>query len=86
MFDKCPGAVNVRTPTIKIKKCPQCGENVEMFSNELQTNCPECGFTIYDNIASCVKWCKFAVECVGQETYDRIMNNDKEAKPSGKAA
>ena len=26
MLDHCPGAANLRTPTLTIKKCPQCGE------------------------------------------------------------
>ncbi len=79
MFDKCPGAVNVRTPTIKIKKCPECGEKVEIFSNELQTPCPRCGFIIYDNLASCVQWCKYAEECVGRETYLKLKNGTQKA-------
>lgn len=24
MFDKCPGAGDIRTPTITIKTCPEC--------------------------------------------------------------
>jgi len=39
MFDKCPGAADIRTPTIIIKKCPECGREVEIFSNEMQTKC-----------------------------------------------
>ena len=72
MFEKCPGAVGIRTPTIKTKKCPECGEKVEMLSNELQTNCPKCGFTIFDDVASCVQWCKYAEECVGTEMYKKL--------------
>jgi predicted RNA-binding Zn-ribbon protein involved in translation (DUF1610 family) len=72
MFDKCPGTANIRTPELKLKKCPQCDEEVEIFSNELQTNCPNCGLTIYNNIESCISWCKFAEECVGEETYHKL--------------
>ncbi|HDP36364.1 MAG TPA: hypothetical protein ENN27_00625 [Candidatus Atribacteria bacterium] len=72
MFDKCPGAANIRTPTIKIKKCPECGEEVEIFSDEMQVKCSNCGFTVYNDLQSCVQWCKYAKECVGEELYKKL--------------
>ena len=72
MFDKCPGAANIRTPTIEIKKCPECGKEVEIFSDEMKVNCSNCGFTIYNNLQSCVQWCKYAKECVGEGTYKKL--------------
>ena len=72
MFDKCPGAAHIRTPTIITKKCPQCGREVEIFSNEMQTRCGKCGFTIYNDLGSCVQWCKYAEECVGEELYRKL--------------
>ena len=49
MLDRCPGASNIRTPTLAIKKCPQCGEEIEVFSNEVSVNCSRCGFTVYND-------------------------------------
>ncbi|MFU8795998.1 MAG: hypothetical protein ACNA7X_01715 [Dehalococcoidia bacterium] len=72
MFDKCPGAAHIRTPTIIVKKCPECGNEVEIFSNEMLTRCTRCGFTIYSDLESCVQWCKYAVECVGEEMYQKL--------------
>ena len=72
MFDKCPGAANIRTPTIKVKKCPECGREVEIFSHEMMVKCSKCGFTIYNDLASCVQWCKYAEECVGEEMYKQL--------------
>ena len=72
MFDKCPGAADIRTPTIIIKKCPECGREVEIFSNEMQTKCSKCGFTIYNDLESCVPWCQYAKECVGEEAYKKL--------------
>ena len=69
MLDHCPGAANIRTPTLSIKKCPRCGEEVEVFSNDIKVTCEGCGFVIYNDILSCVQWCKYAKECVGEETY-----------------
>lgn len=73
MLDHCPGAANLRTPTLAIKKCPQCGAEVELFSNDISVKCSECGFEVFNDIISCVQWCKYAKECVGEETYNRIM-------------
>ena len=73
MFDRCPGADDIRTPTLKVKKCPECGQEVEIFSTDLQVQCPKCGCIIYDDLESCVQWCKYARECVGEELYERLM-------------
>jgi NADH pyrophosphatase NudC (nudix superfamily) len=72
LFDKCPGAANIQRPTIIIKKCPECGEEVELFSDEMQVKCDNCGFTIYNDLESCVQWCKYARECVGEELYRKL--------------
>jgi ribosomal protein S27AE len=73
MFEQCPGANNIRTPTIEQKKCPQCGAEIEMFSSDMQMDCPKCGFTVYNDLESCIQWCKYAKECVGEEAYERLM-------------
>ena len=71
--DHCPGAANLRTPTLAIKKCPQCGNEVEVFSNDLKVTCDNCGFVIYNDIISCIQWCRYAKECVGEETYRKLI-------------
>ena len=75
MLDRCPGASNIRTPTLAIKKCPQCGEEIEIFSNDSSSNCSRCGFTVYNDTLSCVQWCKYARECVGEENYRKLTAN-----------
>ena len=73
MLDDCPGAAQfTRTPTLKIKKCPECGADVEIFSTELKVKCGKCGFTIYNDLGSCIQWCKYAKECVGEEVYNSL--------------
>ena len=75
----CPGAANISgTPTLKIKKCPDCGTEVELFSTDIQQTCTNCGFIVYNNIQSCIKWCKSAKECVGEELYELLMKNESE--------
>jgi len=72
MFNKCPGAANIRTPTLSLKACPECGEEVEVFSTDLSVKCGKCGFIIYNNLESCIQWCKYAEVCVGPEVYERL--------------
>ena len=74
MLDKCPGAANLRTPTLKIKECPECGEEVELFSTDIRAKCGNCGFTVFNDIESCIQWCKYAKECVGEELYIKMKN------------
>ena len=75
MYEKCPGASNILMPTIKIKKCPECGEEVEIVSSDMQTKCDNCGFTIYNDLISCVQWCAYAEECLGEEICNRLKKN-----------
>ena len=78
MLDRCPGAVNLRTPNLSIKKCPQCRNEVEIFTNDVKVACDRCGFVIYNDLLSCVQWCRYAKECVGEETYRKLMEMKRE--------
>lgn len=78
MFDgHCPGAANIRRPTLKIKKCPECGEEVEVFSTDIKVDCSNCGFTVYNDLESCIQWCKHAEKCVGGERYKKLKELTK---------
>jgi ribosomal protein S27E len=72
MFDKCPGLDNIRTPILKIKKCPKCGDEVEIFSTDMKVKCSNCGFTVYSDLQSCIQWCEYAEECLGDELYKKL--------------
>jgi hypothetical protein len=77
MLNKCPGAAGLRgTPTMAEKTCPQCGNIIEIFSVDTHVVC-ECGFVAYNDTQSCIKWCAYARECVGEEIYDRFMEMEK---------
>jgi len=64
--------MGLTTPTLKVKKCPQCGNDVEVFSNDVQVKCDTCGFTVYNDVESCIQWCKYARLCVGDELYRKL--------------
>ena len=70
----CPGAGNISgTPTIKVKRCPACGGEIELFSTDVQLACPACGHMVYNDIQSCIRWCRYARQCVGDEQYERLV-------------
>ena len=80
----CPGSANVRTPTLKVKRCPDCGSEVEVFSTDVRVTCAKCGFVVYNDLQSCIQWCKHARECVGEELYDSLVEDKKRAEGKAK--
>ena len=78
MLDGCQG--KPRTPTIIEKVCPQCGETIELFSIDTQVACENCGFIAYNDTLSCVQWCAYAKECVGEEMYEAMMKIAQQQK------
>jgi len=77
LIDGCPGAANLKTPTLAIKDCPRCGEEIEIFSNEVSAACGKCGLVIYNDQASCIRWCRYAEQCVGPEIYRKFREAEK---------
>ena len=71
MFEGCQG--KPRTPTIHEKICPRCGSIIELFSIDTEVACDNCGFVAYNDALSCVQWCKYAKQCVGEEMYNHMM-------------
>jgi hypothetical protein len=73
IFDHCPGVANLRIPTFTFKKCSHCGEEVELFSNNISVKCSGCGFVVCNDIESCIQWCRHAKVCVGEEMSRKLM-------------
>lgn len=69
-----------KTPTIIEKTCPNCGQMIEMFSIDTQMPCEHCGFVAYNDTLSCVQWCQYAKQCVGEEMYEQMMRLAEEQK------
>ena len=59
--------------TIEERICPQCGNVIEIFSVDTEAACEHCGFVIYNDKLSCVQWCKYARQCVGDRMYENMM-------------
>ncbi len=81
MANQCPGAASIRMPRLEIKICPKCSEEIEIFSNEASAKCLECGLVIYNDLLSCVQWCEYAKECVGEKKYAEVMQQFSEREP-----
>jgi len=82
MMRSCPGAAWAKNPTITEKICPRCGREIELFSIDPYMPC-ECGFIAYNDVQSCMKWCAYARQCVGDEVYDKFMANQGEKIKAG---
>ena len=67
----CQGKDN--SVTLEIRTCPECGEEIELFSIDSQVVCENCGHVVYNDMITCVQWCEYAEMCVGSEIYQQMM-------------
>lgn len=76
MLSNCPGAQRFRQPEPEIIKCPECGEEIEIWTDEIKATCPKCKKSIMrEGGLSCLEWCKYAKECVGDKAYAQYLQN-----------
>ncbi len=81
LFRGCPGAINIREVTPEDMACPQCGGDVEIWSDELTTRCRQCGAVVSrEQAPSCIDWCHFAEQCIGTEKYQRLKGDQAAEK------
>ncbi|MBQ7330007.1 MAG: hypothetical protein IJX01_09585 [Oscillospiraceae bacterium] len=69
--------------TLTERVCPKCGNIIELFSVDTEVACDKCGFVAYNDTLSCVQWCKYAKQCVGEEMYEAMMAIAKRQKEAG---
>jgi hemerythrin-like domain-containing protein len=75
----CPGSRTIRNPIPESIPCPNCGREVEIWTDELKATCPNCkNKVLRERQASCIDWCPYAKECVGPEVYERLKPGLKE--------
>lgn len=83
LFRGCPGAVNIREVKPEYTDCHQCGEEVEIWSDELSARCSHCGARVTrERQPSCIDWCPFAEQCIGKEKYERLQGKRAEENHS----
>ena len=77
MFSKCPGQDNSKL-RVELYKCPKCGAEVEIFSDEARIKCQKCGTMVFrEKTPSCIEWCSSARQCLGEERWQRLMGKDE---------
>ncbi|MCX6996913.1 MAG: hypothetical protein NTV49_07470 [Kiritimatiellaeota bacterium] len=71
-FRRCPGAIAFAQPKIEMVPCPDCGADVEIWSDEATGQCLGCARTVIRTVTqSCVDWCRYAQECLGDEKFKK---------------
>jgi len=87
MTIKCPGSQIFSQPYPEEKRCPVCGYDVEIWSDETKTVCPQCKTTIRREMQmGCLSWCRYAKECVGGEVYNKYIANIEREEDKGKGS
>lgn len=61
----CPGISQFMRPTPSFVKCPRCSIDVEIWSDEQETTCHNCGGAVSreEKTQSCLDWCEYADKC-----------------------
>ncbi len=72
----CPGSGGIKDPTIEIVKCSYCGTENELFTDENSVSCENCQKIVTrTSDPSCIDWCKWAKECIGEEKYMELKGD-----------
>ena len=78
---KCPGSQSFSQPKPEGIKCPFYSYEAEIWTDEVKTTCPKCKKTFMrEQKQSCLDWCKYAKECVGEDVYRKYKKNKKIGK------
>ncbi len=73
----CPGSKEIKQPKPEDIKCRYCGGDVEVWSDETEVKCRHCGKMNSRVVGpTCIEWCAFAKECVGEEKYRRLKTGN----------
>lgn len=79
---RCPGQ-DLRNLRISLHKCPGCGAEVEIFSDEMRVKCQKCGQYVYkEKTPSCIDWCAAARQCLGEERWKELKDEEQTVKES----
>ncbi|MFH1327613.1 MAG: hypothetical protein ABIH76_01975 [Candidatus Bathyarchaeota archaeon] len=63
--ETCPGINKLVRPVPEYFKCSTCGGEIELWSDEEVTKCPNCDrdFRRPEKQAFCLDWCEYADAC-----------------------
>ena len=67
MLPFCPGSRSFSEPVPELVRCPHCGQDVEIFTNEQSMKCYHCGGLVTrEKRMTCFDWCAYATRCVAE--------------------
>ena len=73
-FKRCPGSMAFAQPRIEIVRCPHCGDDAEVWTDEAEGKCRKCGQAVIRTATqSCIDWCKYARDCLGDEGHKKYQ-------------
>jgi len=76
MFFSCVGSDKFKRPHPEEIICQNCSERIEIWTDEIETICPRCKQIVRREFdTSCLDWCRYAKECVGEKTYNKYIQN-----------
>jgi ribosomal protein S27E len=71
--ESCPGSKEIKQPNPEDIRCRHCMKDIEIWSDETEVKCKYCGKINMRSLGpSCIDWCAFAKECVGEQKYQRL--------------
>ncbi len=74
-FKRCPGSMAFAQPKIELVRCPTCGDDAEVWTDEAEGKCAKCGGTVCRTTTqSCIDWCKYARDCLGDEAHKKYQD------------
>ena len=77
----CPGSKLFKEVKPEYFECPNCHNELEMWTDEPVIRCKHCGsFIRQKRGASCIDWCRYAKECVGVQKYERLRQDNQFAE------
>ena len=87
MIFKCPGSHSFSQPHPEIIKCHFCSAEVEIWSDEVKATCISCKKIITrEQAQSCLEWCKYAKDCVGDEVLKKYQESRSEQDENKRGA
>ncbi|GCC10670.1 hypothetical protein IPdc08_00703 [archaeon] len=72
----CPGSTEIKRPKPEYMICSKCKSEVEIWSDEVEAECEECGTIVKktrDNL--CINWCEYAEKCIGKEKLNALKGS-----------
>ena len=59
----CPGISNFIRTKPEFITCSICRSEVEIWTDETETECSNCGAKVSRDMQSCLDWCEYADKC-----------------------